>query len=297
MPETRKFHRTQRGDPIGRPTVAPMAIVYRAIDTLKPDPSNPRRHSKKQVRQITDSIRIFGFNVPILIDREDRVIAGHGRLLAASELGMAQVPTLCLEHLSQSQARAFMIADNRLTEIATWDDRLLAEQLKDLSLQGLDFSLEIIGFEMGEIDLMIDSLDKTPPESDDPIDAAPEVPIGPAVSRPGDLWLMDRHRLLCGDVLDVAAFRTLLGEQRAAMVFTDPPYNVPIDGHVSGLGAIHHRPFPMASGEMDRSEFTAFVSQVCRNLAAFSVAGSIHFICMDWRHAEELLAAGRSVYG
>jgi len=158
------------------------------------------------VRQITDSIRIFGFNVPILIDREGRVIAGHGRLLAASELGMTAVPTLCLEHLSQGQARAFMIADNRLTEIATWDDQLLAEQLKDLSLQGLDFSLEITGFEMGEIDLRIDSLDKTPPQSDDSADAAPEVPIGPAVSKPGDLWLMDQHRLLCGDVLDVVAW-------------------------------------------------------------------------------------------
>jgi ParB-like chromosome segregation protein Spo0J len=177
MPETRRFHSTQRGDPVGRPTAAPMAIVYRAIDTLKPDPSNPRRHSKKQVQQITDSIRIFGFNVPILIDREGRVIAGHGRLLAASELGMTEVPTLCLEHLSHGQARAFMIADNRLTEIATWDDRLLAEQLKELSLQGLDFSLEITGFEMGEIDLRIDSLDKTP-ESDDPVDAHPRFRSG-----------------------------------------------------------------------------------------------------------------------
>jgi DNA modification methylase len=257
-----------------------MAIVYRAIDTLKPDPSNPRRHSKKQVRQITDSIRIFGFNVPILIDREGRVIAGHGRLLAASELGMAEVPTLCLEHLSQSQARVFMIADNRLTEIATWDDRVLAEQLKELSLQGLDFSLEITGFEMGEIDLRIESLDKTPPESDDPIDAAPEVPIGPAVSMPGD-------------VLDVAAFRTLLGEQRAAMVFTDPPYNVPIDGHATGLGAIHHRSFAMAAGEMSRPAFEVFLATGVRHLAAFCVSGALLFVCMDWRHIGELLAAGR----
>ena len=292
MPETRKFHPTQRGDPIGRPAAAPMAIVFRAIDTLKPDPSNPRQHSKKQVRQITDSIRIFGFNVPILIDREGRVIAGHGRLLAASELGMTAVPTLCLEHLSQGQARAFMIADNRLTEIATWDDRLLAEQLKDLSLQGLDFSLEITGFEMGEIDLRIDSLDKTPPQSDDPADAAPEAPIGPAVSKPGDLWLMDQHRLFCGDVLDVAAFRTLLGEQRAAMVFTDPPYNVPIDGHATGLGAIHHRSFAMAAGEMSCPAFAVFLATGLRHLAAFCVSGALLFVCMDWRHIGELLAAG-----
>src|SRR5262245_5127430 len=133
MPETRKFHPTQRGDPIGRPAAAPMAIVYRAIDTLKPDPANPRRHSKKQVRQIADGMRIFGFTVPMRVDREGRVMAGHGRLLAAGKLGMTEVPTLCLDHLSPAQARVFMIADNRLSEIATWDDRLLAEQLKDLS--------------------------------------------------------------------------------------------------------------------------------------------------------------------
>jgi DNA modification methylase len=101
---------------------------------------------------------------------------------------------------------------------------------------------------------------------------------------------------LCGNALDPADLVTLMGEKRAAMVFTDPPYNVPIDGHVGGLGAIHHRPFPMASGEMDKAAFTAFLRQVCRNVAAFSAAGSIHFICMDWRHVEELLAAGCDVY-
>jgi DNA modification methylase len=270
-----------------------MAIVYRAIDTLQPDPANPRRHSKKQVRQIAGSIRIFGFNVPILIDREGGVIAGHGRLLAAGELGMTEVPTLCLDHLSPAQARVFMIADNRLTEIATWDDRLLAEQLKDLSLQGLDFSLEITGFEMGEIDLRIDSLDETPPRGDDPVDTALEVPIGPAVSRLGDLWLVDQHRLLCGDVLDVAAFRILLNEQRAAMVFTDPPYNVPIDGHASGLGAIRHRSFAMAAGEMSRPAFAVFLATGLRHLAAFCTGGALLFVSMDWRHIGELLAAGR----
>ena len=120
---------------------------------------------------------------------------------------------------------------------------------------------------------------------------------GPPISKIGDLWLLGRHRVLCGNALDPAAFAALMGEERAAMVFTDPPYNVPIDGHASGLGAIHHRPFPMASGEMDGAEFTAFLGQAFRNLAAFSVDGSLHYICMDWRHVEELLAAGRDVYG
>ncbi len=224
-----------------------MLIVYRAIDQLKPNPGNARRHSKKQIRQIADSIKAFGFNVPILIDRDGNVIAGHGRLLAARDLGMTEVPTLCLDHLTPAQARVFMIADNRLTEIATWDDRLLAEQLKELSLIGLDFSLELTGFEMGEIDLRIASLEDVADQADEPADAVPDVPVGPAVTKIGDLWLLEHHRVLCGNALDAAAFAALIGEKRAAMVFTDPPYNVPIDGHASGLGAIHHRPFAMAS--------------------------------------------------
>ena len=269
-----------------------LSIVYRRVADLKPEPLNPRHHSKKQIRQIAKSIDTFGFVVPVLVDADLNVISGHGRLLACLEPGITEVPTVRLDHLTPEQVRALRITDNRLTEIATWDDRLLAEQLKDLSLQGLDFSLEITGFEMGEIDLRIDSLDKTPPQSDDPADAAPEVPIGPAVSKPGDLWLMDQHRLFCGDVLDVAAFRTLLGEQRAAMVFTDPPYNVPIDGHATGLGAIHHRSFAMAAGEMSRPAFAVFLATGLRHLAAFCVSAALLFVCMDWRHIGELLAAG-----
>jgi DNA modification methylase len=274
-----------------------MLIVYRAIDQLKPDPDNARRHSKKQIRQIAESIKVFGFNVPILIDRDGNVIAGHGRLLACRELGITEAPTLCLDHLTPAQARAFMIADNRLAEIATWDDRLLAQQLKDLSLLGLDFSLELTGFEMGEIDLRIASLEDLPECDDDPADILPELSAGPPLSKIGDLWILGRHRILCGNALDSESFAKLMGEACAAMVFTDPPYNVPIDGHAGGLGAIHHRPFPMASGEMDRPEFTAFLHGAFRNLAAFSDDGSLHFVCMDWRHAEELLAAGRKAYG
>jgi DNA modification methylase len=183
-----------------------------------------------------------------------------------------------------------------LTEIALWDDRLLAEQLRDLSLSGLDFSLEVTGFEVGEIDLRIASLEDTPSEGPDPADVLPEVTAGPPVSKIGDLWFLGRNRLLCGSALDVGSFTALMGEERAAMVFTDPPYNVPIDGHASGLGAIHHRPFPMASGEMDKAGFTAFLAQTLRNLAGFSAAGSLHYMCMDWRHLEELLAAGRDAY-
>jgi DNA modification methylase len=272
-----------------------LKIVYCRIDALKPDPANPRRHTRKQVRQIAESIKAFGFNVPILIDRDGNVIAGHGRWLACRELGITEVPTLCLDHLTPAQARAFMIADNRLTEISVWDDRLLARQLKELSLVGLDFDIEVTGFEMGEIDLRIASVDEPAQAEADPADVVPEIPATP-LSKLGDMWLLHCHRLLCGSALDSAVFAALMGEERAATAFIDPPYNVRIDGHAGGLGAIHHRPFPMASGEMDRSQFTAFLGQAFRNLTAFSIDGSIHFVCMDWRHLEELLAAGREAY-
>src|ERR1700730_16251225 len=281
---------------IGASVPSRLSVVYRRIDDLKPDPANPRLHSKKQIRQIANSIEVFGFIVPSLIDCDGKVIAGHGRLLACRELGITEGPTLRLDHLSPAQARAFMIADNRLTEIASWDDKLLAESLGDLSLLGLDFSIEAIGFEMAEIDLRIASLDEVPDPADDPADAVPELPARSPLSKRGDLWLLGPHRVLCGNALDAADFVTLMGGERAGMVFTDPPFNVPIDGHVSGLGAIHHRPFPMASGEMDKATFTAFLSQATQNLATFSPDGSIHFICMDWRHIEELLAAGRDAY-
>jgi DNA modification methylase len=274
-----------------------LQVIYRPIGELKPDPANPRLHAKKQIRQIANSVRTFGFNVPVLTDADLNVIAGHGRLLAGHELGMTEVPTLCLEHLTPAQIRAFMIADNRLTEIARWDDQLLGEQLKDLSLIGLDFDIEVTGFEMGEIDLRIASLEDEPDPTDDPADAIPELPVRPPLSKIGDLWHLGRHRVLCGNALEPADFAVLMGEERAAVAFTDPPYNVPVDGHASGLGAIHHRPFPMASGEMDKAAFTAFLSQACQNLAALSADGSIHFICMDWRHLDELLAAGRAAYG
>jgi hypothetical protein len=237
----------------------------------------------------------FSRRTPIAVDHDDNVVFGHGRLLACRLLGWTEVPTLRLDHLSPAQARAFMLADNRLAELADWDDRRLAQHLKELSQLVLDFSIEDTGFEIGEIDLRIASLDLMP-GADDPADLLPELPAGPPISKIGDLWVLGRHRLLCGSALDAAAFAALTGEERAATVFTDPPYNVPIDGHTSGLGAIHHRPFPMACGEMGAAEFTAFLAAALGNLATFSVDGSVHFICMDWRHLEELLAASRNAY-
>ncbi len=270
-----------------------LAIVYLPISALAPDPKNARLHRRKQIRQIAASIASFGFNVPILVDGAGDVIAGHGRLLAAKELGWAEVPTIRIEHLSQAQRRAFMIADNRLTEIAVWDDRLLAEQLRDLSLAELDFNIEVTGFDMGENDLRIESLS---PVTTEPSEPAIQPGSGQPVCAEGDLWLLGRHKVLCGSALDPAMHDVLMGTEQAAMIFTDPPYNVPIDGHVSGLGQNRHREFAMAAGEMDAAAFTAFLETAMGLAARHSVSGSLHYVCMDWRHMAELMAAGQRVY-
>jgi DNA modification methylase len=278
---------TRHGDPR-------LAVTYRPIAELKLDPRNPRCHAPKQIRQIAQSLTAFGFLVPVLVDRDLKLIAGHGRILACRQLGWNEVPTICLDHLSDAQAKAFMIADNRLTENSVWNDRLLAEQLQELAVLDLDFSLEVTGFEMGEIDLRIEGLEVAAEGAPDPADTLP--PTGPQVSRAGDLWLLGSHRVFCGSALDDRSYEMLMKGETAAMVFTDPPYNLGIEGNVSGLGAVQHREFAMASGEMTESEFTAFLTRACRQLARHSADGSIHFVCMDWRHLTELLAAGHEAY-
>ncbi len=277
--------------------IPPRSIVYRNIEELKGDPRNPRLHSKKQIEQIAGSIETFGFNVPILVDRNGKVIAGHGRLAAANLRGIRRVPTICLEHLTEHQIRAFMIADNRLTQNATWDDRLLAEQFKILSEVKLDFSLEATGFEMGEIDVLIEGLAPAPAGKADPADSLSNMEPAVRVTQGGDLWQLGPNRLICGDALDERNYPLLMEGRRAAVVFTDPPYNDPIDGYVAGFGKIHHPEFAMASGEMSEAEFTEFLSKAFSNLVSSSEAGALHFICIDWRHIKELLAAAGRVYG
>ena len=203
------------------------------------------------------------------------------------------MPTICLEHLNEHEALAFVLADNRLAELSEWDDKLLAEHLKDLSLV-LDFDLELSGFEIGEIDLRIDDLKPVAAAGEDPADELPAA--GPKITQTGDLWILGWHRILCASALEASAYALLCDKSRAAIVFTDPPYNVRIERNVSGLGAIRHRDFIMASGELDPLEFTAFLSRTFKLIAHYSRDGSIHFICMDWRHMGELLSAGREAY-
>ena len=255
-------------------TLGGLAITYVALAGLVPDPNNPRQHSARQIRQIARSIRAFGYIVPILIDCHNRIVAGHGRYLAAQ----------------------LRIADNRLTEMSSWDDRLLTETLKELSELELDFSIEATGFTMGEIDLRIEAFSATDGDRPDPADQLSGPTEKAPVSVPGDQWRLGRHRLLCGNALDGCSFQTLMMLERANIVFTDPPWNVRIRGHASGRGRIRHREFAMATGELDVVEFTSFLTRCCALMAKYSVGGSIHFVCMDWRHAGELLEAGRLAY-
>lgn len=281
---------------LGRYPNRAVEIAYRRIAELKPDPMNPRAHSPRQIRQIARSIEAFGFNVPVLIDANDKLIAGHGRIEAARLLGWSEVPTICLEHLTEAQTRAFLIADNRLTLNSTWNDQLLAEQLKELSVLDLGFDIEVTGFDMAEIDLRIEQLSADAQAEPDAADDLSGLARENSVSRTGDIWLLNQHRVCCGNALDPAAYGALMGSNRAALVFTDPPYNVPIGGNVSGSGNVHHREFVMGSGEMSASEFSGFLGRACSLLAQNSSDGSLHYICMDWRHVGELLTAGQAVY-
>jgi ParB-like chromosome segregation protein Spo0J len=280
-----------------RESISPgdLRITERPVSSLTPRRNNPRTHSEKQIDQIAASIETFGFTNPVLVDASGTVIAGHGRVRAAKQLGLETVPTIQLEHLSEEQVRAYVIADNQLAECAGWDRDLLAIELQGLAELDLDFELEVIGFETAEIDLLIG--DAAGGDESDPADTLAAIDLDlPVVSRPSDLWEIGAHRLLCADALDENAYARLLGARKAEMVFVDPPYNVPIDGHVSGLGRIRHAEFAMATGEMSESEFVSFLGKALGHHAAHSADGALHFVCMDWRHAGELLTASRPLY-
>ena len=273
-----------------------MALEPMPVASLRPYAKNARTHSKKQVRQIATSIERFGFTNPVLISDDREIIAGHGRVEAAKLIGMASVPTLRLSHLSEAQRRAYVIADNQLALKAGWDREVLAIELQ--ALVDLEFDVELTGFSLAEVDLIIDEIgDSSPAGREKAEDEVPPLPDpGSSVSRRGDLWLLGRHRLLCGDARQADAFAALMGAEKADLVFTDPPYNVPIDGHVCGLGRVRHREFAMGAGEMSSAAFTAFLEETLGHAANASRDGAIAFVCMDWRHMGELLAAGESVF-
>jgi DNA modification methylase len=262
--------------------------------SLRPWAKNARTHSKKQLRQIAESIKTFGFTNPVLIDQTNTILAGHGRVEAAKSLRMATVPCLRIEHMTEAEKRAYVIADNKLALNAGWDEEMLAQELQGLlATENLGFDIDVIGFEVAEIDSLVEGL--TPEEPGNPEDdSIPDT--APRRVNPGDIWQLGAHRLICGDALDPRVLDDLMEGELARMVFSDPPYNVKIDGHVGGSGKTKHREFAMASGEMTETEFTAFLTKALQNMADHSMDGSIHYQCMDWRHMREMLAAGHAVY-
>lgn len=269
------------------------AIARIAIEDLKPARKNPRTHSPKQVRQIANSIRRFGFTNPVLVDDENQVLAGHGRVSAACQLGMTHVPCIRLSDLSEADRRAYVIADNKLALNAGWDQEILASELG--ALIELDFDINLTGFELPEVDLLLTQAAEASPKRSGPEDDHVPPPET-AITAPGDLWILGRHALLCGDAKDPGAIEQLMQGEQADMVFTDPPYNVAIQGHVSGLGRVQHREFAEASGEMSEAGFTEFLRQTLTNAASVCRDGAIAFVCMDWRHLPEVLQAGRQAF-
>jgi DNA modification methylase len=267
-------------------------IEYRAVAELILDSKNPRQHSQRQINQLGDSIREFGFVMPVVVDGRGQVIIGHGRVLAAKKLRMPRIPVVEIRHLSPVQLKALRIADNKLAQNAHWDERLLGESLLELKELDHDFDLSITGFSLPEIDLAIQTLNEVAVEDND--GASSET--GVQVCQVGDIWELGGHHIHCGDATSEVAFEKLMGGERAGAVFIDPPYNVRIDGHVSGNGKVRHREFAQGVGELSREEFIRFLAGTCTLLKNFSKDGAIHFVCMDWKHVDELLTAGREVY-
>jgi DNA modification methylase len=273
------------------------SIEQVSVRSLKPYPRNARRHSKDQIKQIAASIKRFGFNNPIIITDDGEIVAGHGRLAAAKLLGLETVPTLRLSHLTEAERRAYVIADNKLALNAGWDREMLAIELQ--GLVDLDFEIELTGFSLAEIDIVLDEARESAPDG---ADAAVEDAIPtyrhdvPAVSQMGDLWLLGRHKLICGDARDGGAYDLLIGDDTVDLICTDPPYNVPIDGHVCGSGRIRHRDFAMGVGEMDKDQFTRFLIDTLGSAAERCRDGAIAFVFMDWRHMGNLLSAGEQVF-
>lgn len=260
--------------------------------SLRPYPGNARTHSRKQIAHISASIRQHGLINPALVAEDNTIVAGHGRVAAAQALGLAQIPVIRLSHLTPEEIRVYRIADNQLALNAGWDQELLALELQGLDALDLDFALELTGFETAELDRL---LELEPAAQTDEADRVPEA-AGPAVTRPGDLWRMGEHLLLCADACEPASYAALMGEEKARMVFADPPYNCPIDGYVGGKGKIGRREFVMASGEMSPSDFQDFLSRYMTAAAGVSVDGAIHYHCMDWKGLATLFAAGGSIY-
>ncbi|MGB7371032.1 site-specific DNA-methyltransferase [Erythrobacter sp.] len=265
-------------------------IEYRALSSLKKYENNPRKHPEKQLAKLACSIQEFGFAMPMLVDEGGTIIAGEARFEAARRVGLIEVPVIVAHHWSPAQVKAYRLADNRLAELGKWDDKLLALELEAI-IEFDESPIEILGWETGEIDVLLDEADVVTGEGEgDPADEPVAHPSAP-VTRAGDLWKLGHHRLLCGSSLEAASWATLLCGETAAMAFTDPPYNVKVSGHTCGLGKASHDEFAMASGEMSKSELTTFLAGFTAVMLPYLKDGAVLDICMDHRHFGELLSA------
>jgi len=271
-----------------------LQVAMTPVDKLRPTNKNARTHSNRQIQQIADSIRQFGWTSPIVVDESGKIIAGHGRFAASLDLRLRRVPTIVVSGLSDAEKRALALADNKIAANAGWDRSTLAAELGELAtlLPEISLDISITGFDAAEIDAL--ATDFADPERE-PAEEVPAVAEAKPVTQIGDLWKLGEHRLLCGDACDKATLQTLMGDDQASMVFADPPYNVRIAATV-GRGRTKHREFAAASGEMSRAQFVAFLGRWMKLAIAHSANGSVHFVCIDWRHLGEMLSAGGEVY-
>lgn len=230
----------------------------------------------------------------MLVTDDGEIIAGHGRVEAAKTLGWKRVPTVTLSHLSEADRRADVLADNKLALNAGWECEILAIELQ--GLVDLHYDVELTGFSLAETDFILDDAAQADPDGSDGTDDYVPALAATPMTRRSDLWLLGRHKLVCGDARLAEDYHALLGEERADPAFTDPPYNVQIDGHVSGLGSVRHREFAFASGEMSKGQFTNFLMESLLAIGSVIRDGAIAFVCMDWRHMGELLAAGEVAF-
>jgi hypothetical protein len=262
-------------------------ITYRPLSSLRAYENNPRKHPEKQIVQLMASMREFGFAMPVLVDTDNVLIVGHARIEAARRLELAEVPVLVSDHWSAAQVKAYRLADNQLARHATWDEEMLRSEISSI-LELDEMPIEIRGWETAKIDLMLDGGEKDP-------DAAGEIlePPHVAVARSGDLWLLGEHRLLCGSWLELDNWARLMDGQTGSMVLTDAPFNVPVNGHVSG--SKRHAEFAMASGEMTSDEFIMFNETYLRNMSAHLKDGAILMAFTDHKHLFELMSGARRV--
>lgn len=268
-----------------------LQISYLPIPNIEAYERQLRKPNAKQNDKAKRFLQEFGFVIPLVVDEQNTIVIGEFLFFAAQDIGYDTIPVVEIDHLSDAQIKTLRIAYDRIHEDAEWDKEALKLEFEELQILVPEIDLSITGFEVPEIDAIL-NLDL--PADDDPLNQIPEVDKNQTRVKLGDLYQLGEHRLYCGDALETESYELLLNNQKAAMVFTDAPYNVKIDGHVGNSGAIQHREFKMASGEMSVDEFTVFLTRAHHQMVQNCEDGAIIFSCMDWRHIEEMMSAARS---